>query len=191
MFEENITLKTKYNMVLCSFYNQHLHGSSENLNETLNYHYLNIYKFNYNSIISDISNFDEAKYEDFNYIRCIYNNNNKYFKSMKNTFPTYYDIITKDHSIRNYKYIVEKKKIVQFEIAECIYLEDYMVCIIKTIWIRIIQRNWKKVFQLRKRIIKLRQVYKSISFRELYGNWPKDCLLLPGLNGLLTKKYFV
>ena len=79
MFEENISLKTKFNIVLCSLYNPQLHGSSEKLDETLNYHYLNIYKFNYNSIRSDTSSYEETKYEDFNYIRSIRNRNNKYF----------------------------------------------------------------------------------------------------------------
>jgi len=191
MFEENISLKTKYNIVLCSLYNTQLHGSSEKLDETLNYHYLNIYKFNYNSIRSDTSSYEEIKYQDFNYIRSIRNKNNKYFILMKRNYPLYYQIITKHQSIRNYKHIIEKKKIVQLEIAECIYLEDYMVCVIKTIWIRLIQRCWKKVFQLRKRMMLIRKTYLSLLFRERHGKWPKECLQLPGLCGLLTKKYIM
>jgi hypothetical protein len=68
------------------------------------------------------------------------------------------------------------------------FLDDYLVSIIKTIWIRLIQRCWKKVFKLRKRIMEIRKTYYSLLFRERHGKWPKECLQLPGLNGLLTKK---
>lgn len=86
---------------------------------------------------------------------------------------------------------MENKNFLQLEIAENIYLNDYFVSIIKTIWIRLIQRSWKKIFQLRKRMLQKRLSYPSLSYREMHGKWPKECLQLPGLKGLLTKKYII
>jgi hypothetical protein len=188
--EENNAFK-KNNIVLCSLFNKEIHGPSDNpLNSILSKHYLNIYKFNFNSLIRDEIGEEPIICEDFNYINDISKSNNRYFKVMKRNYPEYYHEITKHPSIRNYKSIVEKKNFLQLEIAECILLEDYLICIIKTFWIKLIQRSWKKVFQIRKRILTLRQCYFSLSYREKYGKWPKEYLYLPGLNGLLSKRFY-
>lgn len=192
MFDEEIpSFNSKYNIVMCSLFNSKMHGSCSNyqLSDILNTHYLCLYRIDYNSIIDE--NDEEIIYEDLKYLNTRLNKINRYYKLLKCKDPKLYNHFTKHHSIRNYKYIVENKNFQQLEIAECIYLDDYVVSIIKTIWIRLIQRCWKKVFQLRKRIFQSRQTYYSLLFRERHGKWPKECLLIPGINGLLTKKYII
>jgi len=41
--------------------------------------------------------------------------------------------------------------------------------VIKTYWIRLIQRHWKKVFQLKKEIIKKQMMMDSLKMREIKG----------------------
>ena len=89
--------------------------------------------------------------------------------------------------IRNYHNIISKTNYIKPEIAECFELPTCeQIVIIKTIWIKIIQRKWKKVFATRKHIIKCRSCPSSISTRQLTGLWPKHCLLLPSLKGMLS-----
>jgi hypothetical protein len=73
------------------------------------------------------------------------------------------------------------------EIAECVYLPSgHCIGILKTFWVRIIQRAWKKVFMQRKMCIQRRAHPSAIRYREIYGKWPHDCSVLPGLVGLTT-----
>jgi hypothetical protein len=58
--------------------------------------------------------------------------------------------------------------------------------IIKTFWIRIIQRLWKKTFKERMRIIKTRINLQSLKLRECSGQWPIEIRYLPSVYGLLS-----
>ena len=72
------------------------------------------------------------------------------------------------------------------EIAQCIDLETQeRVAIIKTFWIKLIQRTWKNIFKKRKEIIIKRSQLTSLRHRELYGKWPKECIYYPSIKGMM------
>ena len=72
------------------------------------------------------------------------------------------------------------------EIAECIVLpSQYNISILKTFWLRLVQRVWKKIFMERKNIIKKRSNPTAIFHREIYGRWPNDCVKYPNFKGML------
>ena len=50
---------------------------------------------------------------------------------------------------------------------------------IKTHWLRLVQRRWKKIYRERQEIIKLRAQPKSIATREQTGKWPKQSKIMP------------
>jgi len=80
----------------------------------------------------------------------------------------------------NYSRIIFRPNYMKPEIVEYLYLQpdNHCVAIIKTIWIKIIQRAWKKVFKKRNTI---RKSIAGLRYRELTGRWP----YFPGLSGLL------
>jgi hypothetical protein len=82
----------------------------------------------------------------------------------------------------NYREIIMQHNYVKPEIVECIYLKpyDHCIAIIKTFWIKIIQRAWKNVLKKRQHIQKS---IATLRHRELTGRWPA----IPGLRGLLTR----
>lgn len=57
--------------------------------------------------------------------------------------------------------------------------------VIKTFWLKIIQRKWKKIFKVRKEILSSRLQLSSMHHREIHGNWPISLRVIPGLVGLL------
>lgn len=63
--------------------------------------------------------------------------------------------------------------------------------IIKTFWIKIIQRIWKKIFKQRKFVIKERTKINSLKTRECNGKWPIKIQYLPGLYGLITNHLLI
>ena len=84
-------------------------------------------------------------------------------------------------TIRNYHNIISKPNYIKQEIGEYIILPTQeAIAILKTFWIRIIQKKWKKVFQERKNIIRKRCYLSNLSFREIRGRWPVSCINFPG-----------
>ena len=60
------------------------------------------------------------------------------------------------------------------------------IVILKTTWLRLVQRKWRTIFNERKRIVKERMKVSSQKYWELYGKYPNNCRYLPSLNGMLS-----
>ena len=87
--------------------------------------------------------------------------------------------------INDIKFIYPRLRL---EIAECLYLpSQYCVSILKTYWLKIIQRAWKKICRDRKLTILRRSYPNSLKYREIFGSWPKDCINYPRLKGMLSR----
>ena len=75
----------------------------------------------------------------------------------------------------------------KLELAECIYLpSEHCVSIIKTFWLKLIQRKWKKLCKERKLCLIKRANPNALKHREIYGNWPNNCANYPRLKGMLS-----
>lgn len=77
-----------------------------------------------------------------------------------------------------------------YQIAECIYDSDDEFCcyaVLKTHWIRLIQRTWKRVCAARRDCLARRRTLAAQKYRECRGTWPADCQHLPRLRGLLSQ----
>ena len=117
---------TKYNLVLCEIYHHSLYGSS--MPQT-NLHYI---------VNTRWKNFVAAEiYPVCDFLNATLNNIARY--SMHRMEP---------HPIRAYQQIYSASDCVKPEIAETYMLPSgEMMCVLKTFWIRIIQRKWKKIYR--------------------------------------------
>jgi len=186
--EENI--QGRFNIILCELYNENLHGITETSDETINTHYLVIEQFKtFNTsegVNSEIETDDGLTYisntdpeADIYSIAKIYNN--RYYTLCRR----YKDKLI--HSvIRNYKRIISRRNYIKPEIAECIFLKDgECVAILKTFWIRIIQRTWKNIYAKRKYIIMQRKRLHELKYKEINGHWSYSIRHYPGVKGML------
>jgi hypothetical protein len=150
---------TRFNIVLCELYNEKIHGIPYGSN--IIYHFLTInrYKKLNMNILNDVSEYINLEY-------LCYDN--------------------KEHNIfRNYENIVTCENYIKPEIAECIYLPcGGCVSIIKTFWIKIIQRKWKKIFREQQNLHKKMSNIQALLFREIHGKWPDSCKT-PTIRGML------
>lgn len=104
--------------------------------------------------------------------------------SCKNFFEFKYSDIH-----RYLKGVCEKSKIGLLEVNYIFIEEDdifYSSIIDKTIWLRLIQRKWKKIVKKRKEIIKNRLRMESIHERQITGKWPIELRNLPSIVGCLA-----
>lgn len=184
-FNNDCNNNKKFNIVICEIFNYKYHGSPDDLDNNLNGHFLNLYKFNW----KDVQEEDGVNINSLDYVWEIANLYYKNNKHMKRYRKEYYNYIINHTTIRNYKYIIENKNYIKPEIAQCFYLEGgHCITIIKTFWIRLIQRCWRKVLLERKKIFLKRMSVDALKYRELRGNWPKYCSYVPGIHNLLHLK---
>ena len=187
--------KSKFNLLVCEIHNTWIHGKTKDSAKDIDGHYL--------------------VYEKFDGITGlpIYNRNNEYDSDMDTDTDTdtdseidrniniYCKVWNEEYAyliqssdggfsshplIRNYYNIVSRNDYIKPEIGQCIILPTQeSVAILKTFWLRIIQRAWKKVYKNRQLILMARRVPFNLSIREVKGEWPLSIRYLPGLKGLL------
>ena len=145
---------------------------------------------------------DETEYDDpvydpeepsltkYNIVLCeLYNNETHGFVDgdVNNHYLTLIRFTELDNSFVNLIRRHSNNNEAKLEIAQCIYLpSEHCVSIIKTYWLRLIQRTWRKICRNRKLIIKQRCNPNSLKYREIYGKWPSSCSNYPSLNGMLN-----
>jgi hypothetical protein len=77
------------------------------------------------------------------------------------------------------------------EIMQLHILEDQTYSVVlKTHWLRLIQRHWKKAFAKRKIIIKAIKSVTSLQYRELHGRFPYGLNRIPSIWGLMRDYCF-
>lgn len=144
-----------YKLAICVIFNPELFGKDENSTPDIEDHLLIMWTFKpdefYNK--NDFKNtFDSIKEEIL------------YLYRRSNSHPT----------IRNYSTIIQNKKNIKVDIIKCDELTGLeQVGYIKTFWLKIVQRRWKKVYKERQELIKSRSSVIALKERQQTGQWPK------------------
>jgi hypothetical protein len=187
-------MNNNWRLMLCELHNPVMHGKNRTSDPNIETHYLVFNTYNPITKISsdyyetdyydvnrdDYDDIDDKDfstiYEDMKYLKDIYANPHNYVTSYYTVHPT----------IRNYRTIVSSAKYIKPEIGEYIILPTQeAVAILKTFWLRIIQKKWKKVFQERKKRMQMLCEFSNLKVREMRD---KNCLKnLPGLKGMLSE----
>ena len=88
-------------------------------------------------------------------------------------------------TIKNYENHILNYTTIKPEIALCIYLvSGECIGIIKTFWIKILQRKWKKIFNFNNQIIKARRTINNLKYKEIHGKWKQGLQVTHSLNGM-------
>ena len=172
----------KNNFILCELYYSPLHGTP-----SLEGHYLVIGKFDpfTENILEDYAEYEtddesDSDTDDNNEMPNIMNISNLYRENYIRMLNTSLCINRAHTIVRNYTSIISSPNYFCPQIAQCIVLPTQeTIAIIKTIWIKIIQRTWKKIFLQRKKMI-----YQLIHSSNYYikQNTTKN---LPSIRGML------
>jgi len=59
-------------------------------------------------------------------------------------------------------------------------------CILKTFWLRLFQRHWRKLYRERERVLENRMQYESLRYFECHGVYPEGSRHLPKYRGMLS-----
>lgn len=166
-----------FDLVLCELFHPLLYGLTPNSSLGISQHYIIQEKIESSEIFIDLSHILPDDLDNlFMYLKM----RRRLFRKFIHG-PNFQD----HQSIRNYSKISNQ---ITFspQIAQCIELPgDECVAILKTHWLRLIQRTWKKMFQQRLNVTKLRKNPRNIRYREINGKW-SQCCRMPTLQGMLS-----
>ena len=184
---------SKYCIGICELHNEVIHGfniySSPNIKE----HYIVMEKFNtYQKYLNNnrCEENDNESIEDDDSITSNYEEDNliDLYKYKYSILKRSVAFMNKQHEIiRNYHKIIQSFNYIQPHIVECIYLPEQgeeCIAILKTFWLKIIQRNWKRVY---KQKIALS---KSIPYLRLREIGFEKTIYIPGIRGMLSEMYY-
>ena len=196
----NNNRNNKYHLILCELHHIRRHGKTSSSEPNIDGHYIVYDKYepftglSYNNMQeyeeygtdseydtdSDIDEYEDrilTLHNDINIIK-------SHFREISQSFGPH-------PIIRNYTNIVSKEDYFKPEIAQWIILPTHeTIAILKTFWIRIIQRKWKKVFKLRQDNIRKYSKLTNLYSREIKPTDNKLIInqgLIGMLNGLKTK----
>jgi hypothetical protein len=92
-------------------------------------------------------------------------------------------------NINNYLYYYGLLRIPQHEvqIMQVHRLADEMCTVsIKTHWLRLVQRHWKKTYCKRRNMVRHRMSPQMQQYSQIYGKYPDGISRLPSLRGMLS-----
>lgn len=172
-------------LLLCELHFPEIHGKTHDSDPNIETHYLIYNTFDpftgisLNDLNNDFDYDSEQDDLDSDDTLCKINDDICFLKHKYNTYRK-----TSPHpTIRNYHNIVVKDNYIKPEIGQYIILPTQeSIAILKTFWIRIIQKKWKKIFKERIERIKAAKGYNNLSRRELHTS---HNISLPGLKGML------
>jgi len=194
--------KTRFSLALCELHYTPMHGKSRNSCPNIEGHFLVINTFNGPTgiIMDEYEEYTEYNTDEENSSDTDENDDNSISSNTPTHISHILDLYQREYAaiennvqsvphtkIRNYHNIIRRPNYIKPEIAECFELSTQEhIAIIKTIWIKLIQRKWKKVFALKQQILQQRSSLSSVYARQITGKWPDHCLNLPGLKGMLS-----
>ena len=172
-------MNKKFNLILCELHCPFIHGKTDSSDPNIETHYLVFDKYNpytYTYLSHSVGD-DETDYTIDMNMDIEYLSYNYRVEYLEIEHPT----------IRNYTNIINRQNYIKPEIAQCILLPTQeVIAILKTFWLRIIQRKWKKIYKDRQQIIIQRTHPDALYFRCVYGKWPNNCNYLPGFKGMIA-----
>lgn len=85
-----------------------------------------------------------------------------------------------------YYYSIMLRRSSDVEIMQLYIRKEVYYVVVKTFWLRIIQRTWKKHIQQYKERQQQRMLPQNIRYREIHGKYPNELNYLPKIRGMLA-----
>ena len=147
--------KPAYRLAICEIFHPVIHGQDENSSPNVTNHFLVYTQIDLSDFYNNAYLSEENSYRRYSRAKQILHG------SMNETHPT----------IRNYVRVTNKY--IRLEIIQADVLTGQEeVAYLKTFWLRIVQRRWKKIYKARKELIHQRSQLQAIRERQRTGQWP-------------------
>ena len=150
-----------YKLAICEIFHPLLHGQDETSSPEIAGQFLVYTLIELDDFYSNAYLFEERSRQ-------------RYIKAVQ---LLYGDTSSEQHStIRAYNKLAIKHcclQIVQTDVLSG--LEE--VAYLKTFWLKIVQRRWKKIYKARQDLLKQRMTIRALTFRARTGKWPRSAAI--------------
>lgn len=172
------SISRSFELVLCEVFHPLIYGLTPNSSLDISEHYMIQEKIDPSELFVNLSHILPDDIDNlFAYLKMRREMFRKFIQH-----PSFHD----HPSIRNY-WEISNEITCSPQIAQCIELPgDECVAILKTHWLRLIQKTWKKIFQQRLNVTKQRKNPRNICYREITGKWQSKCNHMPSIKGMLS-----
>lgn len=178
---------TKNYLMLCELFHPYLHGFNENSDPNIFGHYIVAYikdnetsdsESEYSEYDDDYTNDTDELILDEGVVSLF---KNKYKKLVK--YIQRFNVDMEHKIIRNYVSIITKNNYITPHIGQRIYLSgNECVAIIKTMWFKVVQRCWKRVYKKRIQIIS--NIIKNPQYLLKREYDPNYKIRIPSIHGM-------
>ena len=107
-----------------------------------------------------------------------------YVNSITGSLFTKYDSDKVLEYLRCYSIMLSRCS--KIEIMQLYIRKDVYYVVVKTYWIRLIQRHWRKQYQKYVDRQHKKMLPQNMRYREIHGKYPKELNYLPKIQGLLS-----
>tara|TARA_B100000900_G_scaffold322600_1_gene282027 strand:- start:26 stop:631 length:606 start_codon:yes stop_codon:yes gene_type:complete len=167
----------KYCLGLCILWCKDIHGYNSNSTPGIDTHWL----------LHERVTLEEFLNDDLYWIENYRRNIQSYLSMLQSTSDNTLLVGYLYPLLRNYSDIVSRPYNPKIDIVLMEYLPGLeAVAYIKTVWLRLIQKRWKKLYKQRCHVIANRMKIKSLQFKELHGKWPEGLNKLPGIGDIIN-----
>lgn len=185
---------SKYCIGICELHNEIIHGFDDSSSSNIKGHYILMEKFS--TYHEYLPNFYDTNVEtDIDTDTDTDTDNSSTKNNIIDLYRYKYNILLKSVAfknkkheiIRNYHNIIKSINYIQPHIVECIYLPapgEECVAILKTFWLKIIQRAWKRIYKQRTSLL------KSLHYLRLREIGFEKNIYLPTIRGMLGNIYY-
>ena len=187
-----MTESNKFKLMLCELHYTPIHGKTKQSFATIETHYLVIECFDGLTGEAEDSDLeDDESDSDLDSVNSLTEFESDLQISLEQTNEFYQTITNTRYvphtCIRNYFNIISRPDYIKPEIGLQIKLDTgETVAIIKTFWLKLIQRAWKRAYKKRQFVINGRKQIASLNCVRLTGLWPPQYRFMPTLKSLLV-----
>jgi hypothetical protein len=153
---------------ICELFHPKIHGNTSSSSSTINLHYI------VNCLVDPDDFMTNSRYKKIDLqsmmTRCEYESDLDHLITVYNKINTRNNRYIKHPIIENYDFIIRKNNYIRVEIIEMhtlVGMEE--IAVLKTHWIRLVQRKWKKLYKIKMEKIKRLMSWNNLRKRELYG----------------------
>jgi hypothetical protein len=191
----NNVINNQHYLMLCELHYPRRHCKTEDSDPNIETHYLVYDRFDsktgisYSHLNEYDTDYDYDTDSEDEYNSNIFVKLNTEVKWLQEHYSTLCNTLYSENhpTIRNYHNIIKHSNYIKLEIGQYIILPTQeAIAILKTFWLRIIQKKWKKVYQEQKNIIKKRCNLLNLTKKEFSMNLINLYKNLPGLKGMLS-----
>ena len=121
---------------------------------------------------------------------------NTFFRHSYFDIANYLNVFGSFNCFNYYNNLFNRRHIQNIDIMKMAMIEhnnfQMYTVIVKTYWLRLVQRHWKKVYKQQSYIVRQRCKIQNMRYREVHGYYPEKINKFPLLKGMLNcylKKY--